>query len=139
MPFSIPPVPRKSRRLTEMNLLSIVVNKHAIKSFSFKEPSLNKLQLFFPALPAYQFGLLSCSSWRIDVWFAIKKEEMPDFETNWIRISAAYPGANASDVERLVIFLEIEKRLRSVSGIEEINSEASPGRASIRVNLYQQS
>ncbi|SMF57854.1 efflux RND transporter permease subunit [Pseudobacteriovorax antillogorgiicola] len=67
-------------------------------------------------------------------WFHIKKEEMPEFESNSIRISASYPGANAADVERLVIF-EIEKRLRGLSGIETISSEAGTGSASISVSL----
>ena len=67
-------------------------------------------------------------------WFSLRKEEMPEFDTNWLSISAAYPGASAEDVEKLVIY-EIEKRLRGVSGIDEINSTASPGRARLSVTL----
>lgn len=63
-------------------------------------------------------------------WLNLKKEEMPEFETNWLRISASYPGASADDIEQLLV-LEIEKRLKGVTGIERVYSQASPGVASI--------
>ena len=36
-------------------------------------------------------------------WLNLKKEEMPEFETNWLRISASYPGASADDIEQRMI------------------------------------
>ena len=38
----------------------------------------------------------------IFMWFNIGKEEMPEFESNWIRVKTIYPGASAEDVELFV-------------------------------------
>ncbi|TNF01429.1 MAG: efflux RND transporter permease subunit, partial [Deltaproteobacteria bacterium] len=35
-------------------------------------------------------------------WMNIGKEEMPEFESNWIRVTTVYPGAPAEDVELFV-------------------------------------
>ncbi len=67
-------------------------------------------------------------------WINLRKEEMPEFETDWLSISAAYPGASAEDVEKLVTY-EIEKRIRTISGIDEVSSTSSPGRARLSVVL----
>ncbi len=68
----------------------------------------------------------------IFAWQKIGKEEMPEFESNWIRISASYPGAAAEDVE-LFVTKPIEDELKEVSGIEEITTTSSTGSSSFRI------
>ena len=68
----------------------------------------------------------------IFAWQKIGKEEMPEFESNWLRISASYPGAAAEDVE-LFVTKPIEDELKEVSGIEEILTTSSTGLSSFRV------
>ncbi|WP_372653138.1 efflux RND transporter permease subunit [Halobacteriovorax sp.] len=65
-------------------------------------------------------------------WNQIGKEEMPEFESNWIRINASYPGAAAEDVE-LFVTKPIEDELKEVSGIEEILTTSSTGSSSFSV------
>ena len=65
-------------------------------------------------------------------WFVIGKEEMPEFESNWVRITTYYPGAPAEDVE-LFVTKPIEDELKSVVGIEEIVSTSSLGVSSFRI------
>ena len=67
-------------------------------------------------------------------WLSIRKEEMPEFESNWLSIRASYPGARSEDVEKLVIH-EIEKRIKGISGIDTINSTAASGSANISIIL----
>ena len=68
----------------------------------------------------------------IFAWKNIGKEEMPEFESNWIRVRTIYPGAPAEDVE-LKVTKEIEDELKGVLGIEEITSTSSLGSSSIRI------
>lgn len=68
----------------------------------------------------------------IFTWFAIGKEEMPEFESNWVRITTYYPGAPAEDVE-LFVTKPIEDELKGVVGIEEIVTTSSLGVSSFRI------
>lgn len=67
-------------------------------------------------------------------WQSIGKEEMPEFESNWIRVNAFYPGAPAEDVE-LFVTKPIEDELKGIAGIDEINTTSSVGSSSIRITL----
>ncbi len=70
----------------------------------------------------------------IATWFVVGKEEMPEFASNWIRISVTYPGAPAEDVE-LFITKPIEDELKGVVGIDEIESTSSVGSSSFRITV----
>lgn len=74
----------------------------------------------------------------IFAWNQIGKEEMPEFESNWMRISASYPGAAAEDVE-LFVTKPIEDELKEVSGIEEILTTSSTGSSSFRIVIDEDS
>ncbi|MCP4912374.1 MAG: efflux RND transporter permease subunit [Oligoflexia bacterium] len=67
-------------------------------------------------------------------WQNIGKEEMPEFESNWIRVNAVYPGAPAEDVE-LFVTKPIEDELKGIAGIDEIQTTSSVGSSSIRITL----
>jgi hydrophobic/amphiphilic exporter-1 (mainly G- bacteria), HAE1 family len=77
------------------------------------------------------FGTIVLS---IFVWQRLGKEEMPEFAREAVRVSLRYPGASAADVEQLVT-KPVEERIRTVNGIKEINSTASIGSTSIRVEF----
>ena len=67
-------------------------------------------------------------------WLSLGKEEMPEFEVPWLRISIPYPGATASDVE-LFITKPVEEKLKSVSGIQSLRSTSANNSSSITVEL----
>jgi multidrug efflux pump subunit AcrB len=67
-------------------------------------------------------------------WQQIGKEELPEFESNWFRISASYPGASAQDVE-LFVTKPIEDEIKEVTGVKEVYSTSSVGSSSFRVVL----
>lgn len=57
---------------------------------------------------------------------------MPEFASNWIRITTIYPGAPAEDVE-LFVTKPMEEELKGVVGLEEIISTSSVGISSFRI------
>ena len=65
-------------------------------------------------------------------WVIIGKEEMPEFESNWVRINTFYPGAPAEDVE-LFVTRPIEEELKGVVGIDEVITTSSLGVSSVRI------
>jgi multidrug efflux pump subunit AcrB len=67
--------------------------------------------------------------------FSLNKETFPNVDFNFIIVRTAYPGAAAEDVEKL-ISIEIERQLKQVDGIEELNLLSSEGGsiASIKVD-----
>ncbi len=67
-------------------------------------------------------------------WINIGKEEMPSFESDWVRLTAIYPGASSEDVESLVT-RPLEDELKGLQGIKEVNSTSSPGVSSIGITL----
>lgn len=67
-------------------------------------------------------------------WFNIGKEELPEFESNWIRVSTIYPGAPAEDVE-LFVTKPLEDELKGVVGIEDIETTSSVGISSLRITI----
>ncbi|MDX1668484.1 MAG: efflux RND transporter permease subunit, partial [Limnobacter sp.] len=64
----------------------------------------------------------------------IKKEVFPEFELNYVNISVAYPGASPEDVEQGIV-LAIEEAVGDLDGIEQINSTANEGSATVLVEL----
>lgn len=75
------------------------------------------------------FGTLFCS---IFVWTIVGKEELPEFASNWIRVSTFYPGASSEDVE-LFVTKPLEDELKGIVGVEEILTTSSLGSSSIRI------
>ncbi|MBT3236182.1 MAG: efflux RND transporter permease subunit [Bdellovibrionales bacterium] len=67
-------------------------------------------------------------------WHTIGKEEMPEFESNWVRVTTIYPGAPAEDVE-LFITKPMEDELKGVVGIDELSTTSSMGVSSLRIIL----
>ena len=67
-------------------------------------------------------------------WQHTSKEELPDITFDRVRISVAYPGAPAEDVEYFVT-KPIEEELRGLDGIYRIESTSSVGSASITVEM----
>lgn len=65
-------------------------------------------------------------------WFQIGKEEMPEFASNWLRVTISYPGASAQDIELFVI-RPIEEELKEVAGLEEVNGTSSEGMGSFQI------
>jgi multidrug efflux pump subunit AcrB len=67
-------------------------------------------------------------------WHTIGKEEMPEFESNWVRVTTIYPGAPAEDVE-LFVTKPMEDELKGVVGIDELSTTSSLGVSSLRIIL----
>ncbi|MBL6723126.1 MAG: efflux RND transporter permease subunit [Candidatus Margulisbacteria bacterium] len=67
-------------------------------------------------------------------WNNTNKEELPDITFNTVRISTAYSGASAADIE-WAITKPIEETLKGMDGIARITSTSSPGSSSISVEL----
>ena len=67
--------------------------------------------------------------------FSLNKETFPNVDFNFIIVRTTYPGAAAEDVEKL-ISIEIERQLKQVDGIEELNLLSAEGGsiASIKVD-----
>ena len=59
-------------------------------------------------------------------WLNLSKEELPEFEVPWLRITVPWPGASAEDVE-LLVTKPLEEKIRPVAGIEEVNSTSANG------------
>ena len=72
----------------------------------------------------------------IACWQGIKKEEMPDVTFDRVRISAAYPGATAEEVEHFVT-KPLEEEVQGLDGVYRITSTASQGSTSITVEIEQ--
>lgn len=71
------------------------------------------------------FGIMLAA---VILWPKIGKEQMPDLTINWLRITIAYPGASAEDVE-LSITKPIEEKLKGVTGLDETTSISSSGQS----------
>ncbi len=66
----------------------------------------------------------------------IKKEVFPEFELDSVSVSVSYPGASPEEVEQGII-LAVEEVVRALDGIKEVTATASEGRASIRIELFE--
>ncbi len=66
----------------------------------------------------------------------IKQEVFPEFETDAVSITVAYPGASPEEVEKGLL-LSIEDVISGVDGIDEINSVAKEGLGTIIVDAMR--
>ncbi|MDW3647915.1 MAG: efflux RND transporter permease subunit [Bacteroidia bacterium] len=66
--------------------------------------------------------------------FNIKKAFFPEVDPNTISVTVVYPGASPEEMEEGVV-IKVEEALKSIQGIEEINSKASENTASISVSV----
>jgi len=70
----------------------------------------------------------------ITVVLGINREVFPNVAFDMVSIMAYYPGATPEDVEKLIT-VPIEKELKEVDGIKEINSTSAPGASLIYVKI----
>lgn len=68
--------------------------------------------------------------------FQIKQEVFPDFITDEVDISIAYPGASPEEVEHGIIDA-VEEAIEGLEGIKKITSTATEGSASITVEAVE--
>ena len=66
--------------------------------------------------------------------FSLNKESFPNVDFNFITVRTDYQGAAAEDVEKLVT-LEVERELKEVSGIEEINAMSAEGSSIVSIKV----
>ena len=64
----------------------------------------------------------------------IKQEVFPSFTQNRVKITVSYPGASPEEVERGII-LAVERNVQSLDGLEDINSTASEGMATVVIDV----
>lgn len=79
--------------------------------------------------------MLLAGAWGIK---KLNTQFFPSFELDIIIVNVAWSGAAAEDVEKSII-LPIEEEIRSINGIDTIYSTSSQGRASIRLELTENS
>lgn len=72
----------------------------------------------------------------IFAWTKIPKEEMPDFESPYVRVTTVYPGASAEDIE-FFITKPIEEELKNVAGLDEVKTVSSTGSSSVTVVMLE--
>jgi multidrug efflux pump subunit AcrB len=66
--------------------------------------------------------------------FSLNKETFPNVDFNFIVIRNIFPGTAPEDVEKLLT-LDIERELKEVDGIEELNALSSEGGAIISIKV----
>src|SRR5260221_9655875 len=78
------------------------------------------------------FAMLSALG--VTSFLTIPRSEDPPLDFPTFTIVAAYPGANASDLERLVV-KQIEDSLHQLDDVKSISSRIRPGVARIQVEF----
>lgn len=66
--------------------------------------------------------------------YFLKKETFPQVDFDVVLVRTAYPGSSAEDVEKLVT-ISIERELKAVNGIEEVNAMSLEGVSIIYVKV----
>jgi multidrug efflux pump subunit AcrB len=66
--------------------------------------------------------------------YSLNKETFPNVDFNYIVIRNAFPGTAPEDVEKLLT-LDVERILKEVDGIEELNAMSSEGGAIISIKV----
>ena len=66
--------------------------------------------------------------------FMLKKETMPEFNTDRIQIQVPYLGAAPEEVENGVV-LRIEEAIETIEGIREISSTSAEGMGMVEVEV----
>ena len=64
----------------------------------------------------------------------LRKELMPNVETERIQVSASYPGSTPDEVEEGIV-MAIEESVRGINGVKTVTSTASEGSGSVVVEL----
>ncbi|MDR2734738.1 MAG: efflux RND transporter permease subunit [Spirochaetota bacterium] len=67
-------------------------------------------------------------------WQKTAKEEMPNYELNFISVRTAYPGASPEDVEQLVT-KRLERELKGIDGVYSIRSTSTSGSSQITIEF----
>lgn len=67
-------------------------------------------------------------------WFATPKEELPDMELNFVRITVPYQGTPAEDIEHFIT-KPIEEKIKGVDDIYRVTSASSAGLCSIQIEI----
>ncbi|MBU1656992.1 MAG: efflux RND transporter permease subunit, partial [Candidatus Omnitrophica bacterium] len=68
------------------------------------------------------------------VLFGMNREVFPNVNFDMVSVTTVYPGANPIDVEKLIT-VPIEKELKEVDGIKEINSSSAGGTSIIILKI----
>ena len=68
------------------------------------------------------------------VSFNIKQEVFPEFKSETILCTVAYPGASPEEVEQGIV-LSIEEAVRELDGVKEVTSTAAEGMAQVTIEL----
>jgi len=66
----------------------------------------------------------------------IKQEVFPEFESDTVTITVAYPGASPEEVERGIV-LAVEEAVRGQDGVKEVSAVAAEGTATVRVKIVE--
>ncbi|WP_461211370.1 efflux RND transporter permease subunit [Desulfocurvus sp. DL9XJH121] len=80
--------------------------------------------------------MLICLIGGLLLALSIKQEVFPEFTEDQVQITVAYPGASPEEVEEGII-LAIEDAVQGLDGVDEINSTASEGSASITITAME--
>ncbi|MBN2041152.1 MAG: efflux RND transporter permease subunit [Spirochaetes bacterium] len=67
-------------------------------------------------------------------WTVTPKEELPDMEMNFVRITSSYPGASPEDVEHFIT-RPIEDEIQGVDGVYRVYSTSGIGVSTIIVEI----
>ncbi|MFK5914886.1 MAG: efflux RND transporter permease subunit [Woeseiaceae bacterium] len=95
--------------------------KSIFRFFVERPLMVNLISVFLMALGTYSI-------------FDINREAFPNVNLDKIRIDIPYPGASPSEIERLVI-TPIEQELKSITGIDKMNSIAFSGSGIINLDI----
>ena len=66
----------------------------------------------------------------------LKKEVFPEFTSDRIRVTVAYPGASPEEVEHGII-LSIEDVVRGLDGVKDVTATAAEGMAFMKIELVK--
>lgn len=66
----------------------------------------------------------------------IKQEVFPEFSTDTVSVSIAYPGASPEEVEQGIV-LAVEQAVQGIDGVKKVTSSSSEGSASITVEALE--
>jgi multidrug efflux pump subunit AcrB len=76
--------------------------------------------------------LLVCLVGGLIMASQIKQEVFPEFETDQVRVTVAYPGASPEEVEKGII-LAIEERVSGLDGVKKVTSSSVEGVGTVTV------
>jgi multidrug efflux pump subunit AcrB len=65
---------------------------------------------------------------------SLNKETFPNVDFNYITVRTLYQGAAAEDIEKLIT-IEVERELKEVDGIEEINAMSAEGASIVSLKI----